>query len=471
MVRAQGTGHRAQGTEHGAQGTIEYLIIIAIVIVIALVVVSLLTGMLSPAQGVGQSINKVGNWSNTVALTESSVTPDGNYLVRLANMSGEEFTVSNVAIGDTDVNYSEDLFQGNAQNFVIDSDDVCSTGDNVSKDVIVTYVSKNGITKREIYPAKVFFSCENYTVNLLASRCEVCTTYTTQYLSPSSYTLTSGLYDLNDLRTIDTDLVAAKIISGTTIFGVAGSYSGVDTSDANAQDANIQSGATCYGSIGNKLTGTLATQYLSPTSTTLTAGYYDTNNLVTITDNNLAAGNILTTATIFGITGTASAGGGDPGYYQLGTGQTICYDTSGTPRSCSGTGEDGDIYGSSYAHVWVDNSGDGTVSDTTSGLMWQKADNGSTITWQDALTYCNNLSLAGHSDWHLPNFGEIGQMFDYENGICQSVFTGCNYYWSSTSMPAYPYDAYYLDTYNGLISSAYEGNDFYYRARCVRFEN
>jgi len=32
--------------------------------------------MLSPAQGVGQSINKVGNWSNSIALTETSVTPD-----------------------------------------------------------------------------------------------------------------------------------------------------------------------------------------------------------------------------------------------------------------------------------------------------------------------------------------------------------------------------------------------------------
>jgi len=132
--------------------------------------------MLSLAQGVGQSINKVGNWSNSLALTETSVTPDGNYLVRLANNSGEEFTISNVKIGDTNANYSADLFQGNAQNFVIDSSDACSSGDGVTKQVTITFVSKNGITKTEIYPVDTYFSCENYTVSLLANQCEVCST-------------------------------------------------------------------------------------------------------------------------------------------------------------------------------------------------------------------------------------------------------------------------------------------------------
>ena len=201
------------------------------------------------------------------------------------------------------------------------------------------------------------------------------------------------------------------------------------------------------------------------------AGYYDANDLNVI-DTDLNSASILSGVTIFGVLGTASAGGGDPGYYQLGTGQTTCYDESGTLRSCSGTGEDGAIYGSSFAHVWVDNSGDGTVSDLNSGLMWQKADNGSTVTWQTALTYCNNLSLAGHSDWHLPNFGEIWQMYDYENGTCQSVFTGCNNYWSSTSMPAFPNSAYYFytDSYGAIYDAGKGGGYYPSRARCVRFE-
>ncbi len=66
---------------------------------------------------------------------------------------------------------------------------------------------------------------------------------------------------------------------------------------------------------------------------------------------------------------------------------------------------------------FVDN-GDGTVTDTCTGLMWQKdtADvNGrrnratmqDRLNWQDALKYCESLSFAGHDDWRLPNVREL----------------------------------------------------------------
>jgi hypothetical protein len=45
---------------------------------------------------------------------------------------------------------------------------------------------------------------------------------------------------------------------------------------------------------------------------------------------------------------------------------------------------------------FVDNL-DGTVTDTASGLMWQQAPAG-TKTWEQALTYCETLALAGHDD-------------------------------------------------------------------------
>jgi len=158
-----------------------------------------------------------------------------------------------------------------------------------------------------------------------------------------------------------------------------------------------------------------------------------------------------------------------PGYYSLGSGQTTCYDTDGYPRSCVGTGEDGERYGVSFAHSWVDN-GDGTVSDLNSGLMWQQSSNGSYVAWQSALDYCNGLSLAGYSDWYLPTIGEIWQMYDYQAGTCYSVFSGCSDFWSSTSGPASPSYAYDLYTGYGYIS--YEDKTVAVSpARCVRFEN
>ena len=62
---------------------------------------------------------------------------------------------------------------------------------------------------------------------------------------------------------------------------------------------------------------------------------------------------------------------------------------------------------------FIDN-GDGTITDTVTGLMWQKATAPGTYTWEQALTYCENLTLAGdYSDWRLPNRNELQSIVDY----------------------------------------------------------
>ena len=59
------------------------------------------------------------------------------------------------------------------------------------------------------------------------------------------------------------------------------------------------------------------------------------------------------------------------------------------------------------------NNGDGTISDLATGLMWARADSGRTMNWQQALAYCENLKLAGHDDWRLPNAKELQSIVDY----------------------------------------------------------
>lgn len=61
---------------------------------------------------------------------------------------------------------------------------------------------------------------------------------------------------------------------------------------------------------------------------------------------------------------------------------------------------------------FVDN-GDSTVSDLATGLMWQKADDGIGRDWEEALAYAENLELAGHNDWRLPNAKELQSIVDY----------------------------------------------------------
>jgi hypothetical protein len=72
------------------------------------------------------------------------------------------------------------------------------------------------------------------------------------------------------------------------------------------------------------------------------------------------------------------------------------------------------VRGGQSSNSFVDN-GDGTISDSSTGLMWQKATAPGTYTWEQALLYCENLTLpvGGYSDWRLPNRNELQTLVDY----------------------------------------------------------
>jgi hypothetical protein len=93
------------------------------------------------------------------------------------------------------------------------------------------------------------------------------------------------------------------------------------------------------------------------------------------------------------------------------SGQTLCYDMWGTVIDCdsdSYPGQDGfHQAGCPTEARFVDNE-DGTVTDTCTGLVWQQETApGGQRNWQQALQYCEDLDLAGHDDWRLPNCTEI----------------------------------------------------------------
>ena len=107
--------------------------------------------------------------------------------------------------------------------------------------------------------------------------------------------------------------------------------------------------------------------------------------------------------------------------------------------------------GKSSVHVFVDNY-DGTITDVTTGLMWEKCSMGQTYnsetngcdgsanhyTWQRALAECENFELAGYSDWRLPNRNELQSIIDYSQytPAINTVYfpdTVSDGYWSSTT--------------------------------------
>ena len=86
--------------------------------------------------------------------------------------------------------------------------------------------------------------------------------------STTDQTIAAEQY-LTGIQTIkgDANLVAENIASGISIFGVTGTHSSIDMSDATATDADIISGKTAYVN-GSKITGTLVVQnYYTGTTT------------------------------------------------------------------------------------------------------------------------------------------------------------------------------------------------------------
>ncbi len=123
-------------------------------------------------------------------------------------------------------------------------------------------------------------------------------------------------------------------------------------------------------------------------------------------------------------------------------------------------------------HHYVRNNGTETVTDTDTGLMWQDNADAKTVTgsWEEAIDYCESLTLGGYSDWRLPNFYELYYLADRSkfDPSLSSVFQNSlsNFYWSSTAKAE--------DTSYAWVVNFYSGYDYFNNKtgnmyiRCVR---
>lgn len=79
--------------------------------------------------------------------------------------------------------------------------------------------------------------------------------------------------------------------------------------------------------------------------------------------------------------------------------------------------------------------GNGTVTDTITGLMWQHTDGGE-MTIEKAGLYCDTLTLAGYNDWRLPDIHELFSILNHERtnpALDPTSFgnTAAAYWWSA----------------------------------------
>jgi Protein of unknown function (DUF1566)/Secretion system C-terminal sorting domain len=108
-------------------------------------------------------------------------------------------------------------------------------------------------------------------------------------------------------------------------------------------------------------------------------------------------------------------------------------DTGETSGYTATFGEDNDY--SINAPFYI-NNGDGTITDTVTGLMWQQVDGGE-MTIEHAHAYCDTLSLGGHTDWRLPNAHEAFSILNMQraNPAIDTMYfsrSNADYWWTST---------------------------------------
>jgi hypothetical protein len=100
--------------------------------------------------------------------------------------------------------------------------------------------------------------------------------------------------------------------------------------------------------------------------------------------------------------------------------------------------------------------GDGTVTDTSRKIMWQKGDNGREVTFEEAQAYCKTLRLGGYADWRLPDPDErdtavaIVLMMPRHS---RDVYAYFDLYWSSNHAALIPFN--YHPSYGKEVLRAY----------------
>lgn len=82
---------------------------------------------------------------------------------------------------------------------------------------------------------------------------------------------------------------------------------------------------------------------------------------------------------------------------------------------------------------------DGTVEDKGTGLIWQKNDSEKRLNWEQALGYCENLSLGGRNDWRLPNAKELQSIVDYSRSPSTTGSAAIDPIFSVTDKESYYY--------------------------------
>lgn len=237
------------------------------------------------------------------------------------------------------------------------------------------------------------------------------------------FTIPDGYYRGNRIAMLNlagSGLVPENIRHGSTVFGVAGSFTLLQTPDSPAGAAQVLAGKSFFVN-GVQVVGTVpAGQSFEGAdgqrSIPIPDGLYSGGDkTATAVDSDLAPENLRNGIDILGIVGTMTG--------LRKTGQQLCYNALAVETNCAGTGQDGEYQLGMDASPRFHVNGDNTVTDNLTGLMWLRDTTciwGTKRTWYQALGYVqefnqagiNSCNTAGHADWRLPNLFELESLRD-----------------------------------------------------------
>jgi hypothetical protein len=117
---------------------------------------------------------------------------------------------------------------------------------------------------------------------------------------------------------------------------------------------------------------------------------------------------------LFGVSIAVSVAAGEVPTPMTDTGQTACFNDSGT-MTCPGEGQryfgqDGNY--SSTPMTYRDH-GDGTVTDLVTGLMWSRAVDSRKVSLDEAKSMAKRLNIGGYTDWRVPNIKELYSLINF----------------------------------------------------------
>jgi hypothetical protein len=274
-----------------------------------------------------------------------------------------------------------------------------------------------------------------------------------QNVTPTSadQSISQGYHDGSGKVAGDANLVTGNIKAGVTIFGVSGKTEVVDTTSGDAVAGDLLAGKKAWVD-GTEVTGTMSnvgTQNITPgtSNVTITQGYHSGSGQVT-GDADLVSGNIRAGVNLFGVSGNSNVvntSSGDAATATIQFSKKAWVDGVEITGYLAGGTACNPAATYSPLKRWCHN-GNGTITDTTTGLIWfSKGNNfwGTSASCSANISYLKNgidglTDGSSEYDWRLPTVKEMLTLTSGTEAISpgnQYLFTGMQtgWYWTCSA--------------------------------------